>query len=640
MLHTDNAARPRGILPRKRRRGLGAGRESPKLPDHHPKRPVLTPTDTNWDLSSFFPGPGSAEHRSFIQALSTDVVAARDHAARAAPLDAETQETWEAIACTYEEIVARRTHVGAFVECLTALDASHDGYRRAESELAGIDAEISKLRVELRRGVGAADEPVFTSFCQRERLRPIEYPLRRLRIEARQSMGSELEGLAADLGKDGLSAWGRLYGQVAGTLSFDMREPDGSTTRVPMARRRSLMADTDRERRRAAFEGGNVAWAEAARALGPALNHIAGTRLTLNARRGVSHFLDVALFQSAISSATLEAMWTAVDACRDVPLRGLALKARALGLRQLDWYDLEAPFPLPSARRFDWPTACSRVRSAFGRAYPRLAAFFDSALERRWVEYEPREHKLPGAFCTWSTLNGEPRVFMSFDGSLGDVTTLAHEMGHAFHATLFEGLRSLVADAPMTLAETASTFAQQLATTGLLADPDVDDGTRMLLLGTVVNELSAFCLDIPTRFEFERSFHEERVQGEVSVARLSELMLAAQKKSFGPVLGQGDPLYWVSKPHFFATDVTFYNFPYTFGYLLSRGLYAALEREGPGFLSRYEALLTATGQGDAQDLVRSIAGFELETPEFWQTAIRSFDAELDQLEALLPKLGY
>jgi oligoendopeptidase F len=603
------------------------------------KRPPLTATDTNWDLSSFFPAPGSSEHRDFVSALSADVAAARRRAAEAAPLDTASQDTWEELACTYEDIVARRTHVGAFVECLTALDASHDGYRRAEAELTDVDAELSKLRVELRRGLGAASEPVFASFCQRARLRPIEYPLRRLRTEARQTMGSELEGLAADLGKDGLSAWGRLYGQVAGTLAFDMREPDGSLTRVPMARRRSLMADADRERRRAAFEGGNVAWADAAKALGPALNHIAGIRLTLNARRGVNHFLDVALFQSAISRATLDAMWTAVEACRDVPLRGLQLKARALGLAALDWYDLEAPFPLPSAQRFDWPTACARVQSAFGHAYPRLAAFFDSALERRWVEYEPREHKLPGAFCTWSTLSGEPRVFMSFDGSLGDVTTLAHEIGHAFHATLLGDLRSLVADAPMTLAETASTFAQQLATTGLLADPGLDDGTRMLLLGTVVNELSAFCLDIPTRFEFERSFHEERAQGEVSVARLSELMLAAQEKSFGAVLGRGDPLYWVSKPHFFATDVTFYNFPYTFGYLLSRGLYAALEREGSEFLGRYEALLAATGQGDAQDVVRSIAGFELETPDFWQTAIRSFDAELDQLEALLPKLG-
>lgn len=588
-----------------------------------------------WDLSSYFPSFGGPEHAGFAAALERDLSSTVEEAARLDTLAPSTFGAWERVAVAYEDLTTRRSHLQAYTECLCASDAADARYRKAESELSLLGAEAEKLAVELRRALGAASDADFEAWCAREAVAPIRYPLRRLRTQARQSMPAALEGLAADLGVDGLSAWGRLYDKVAGTLSFELRLPERPVESVPMARRRSLMNDPDRTLRKAAFEGGNRVWADAARVLGPALNHIAGTRLTLNARRGVEHFLDVALFQSAISRATLDAMWTAVEHRRDVPQRALALKARALGLPKLDWYDLEAPLPIPSPRPYDFAQGSELVRRAFNRVYPKLGSFFDSALAARWVDWEPGENKLPGAFCTWSPLNEEPRVFMTFAGSVGDVSTLAHEVGHAFHATMFGGLRPLLATSPMTLAETASTFAQQLLASSLLGDPEVDPSTRLLLLGTVVNEAAAFLLDIPTRFAFEHAFHEERTKGEVSVSRLSELMLDAQKRIFGPHLGEGDPLFWASKPHFYAVEVTFYNFPYTFGYLLSRGLFAALEREGEGFLDRYEALLRATGQADAHEVVKSVTGFDLETPGFWETAIASLEPALDQLESLL-----
>ncbi|MBC7171219.1 MAG: hypothetical protein H5U40_02265 [Polyangiaceae bacterium] len=236
--------------------------------------------------------------------------------------------------------------------------------------------------------------------------------LGRLRVEAKARMQPALEGLAADLGTDGIMAWGRLYDGLSGRLAFTMRWPDGRSEVLSVSQRRSLMADANREVRRAAFDSGNEAFQGVSDTLAAALNHIAGTRLTLNARRNVPHFLDVALHQAAITRKTLDAMLEAIAARIEVPRRGFALKASAMGLPAAAWYDLEAPLPLPDAGRIPYERGVELIRSAFGRAYPRLGRHFDDMLAKSWIEAAPSDTKRPGAFCTGSELTGETRVFM------------------------------------------------------------------------------------------------------------------------------------------------------------------------------------------------------------------------------------
>src|SRR5690606_9260886 len=182
------------------------------------------------------------------------------------------------------------------------------------------------------------------------------------------------------------------------------------------------------------FRGGNVAWEGVGDVVAAALNHIAGTRHTLHARRGQAHFLDEALHQADISRRTLDAMMEAVAAGAPLARRALLAKARAMGLEAIAWFDLKAPLPAPATERVAWARAVGMVKDAFGRAYPALADLFDAMVARRWIEAEPRAGKRPGAYCTTSELTGETRVFMTFQGSLGDVSTLAHEVGHAFHS--------------------------------------------------------------------------------------------------------------------------------------------------------------------------------------------------------------
>ncbi len=593
-----------------------------------------------WDLSGFFPDFDSPERQRFEKALADEAAALLERAQKLSPLGADqaTADAWEAALLEYEKLLARLSHLSTYVTCLASADAEDERFVLAEGRLSVLRAAFDKLSVELRRALAPLPDAPFEAFAARPALEGARFFLWRLREESKTSMAPALEGLAADLGSHGIMGWGRLYDGISSKMKLDMVWPNGRRERVPMAQRRSLMADPDRAVRKAAFDAGNVVWAEASDVLAQALNHIAGTRHLLNERRGVAHFLDVALHQSAISKKTLDAMFEAVFARAELPRRGLAVKAKAMNVSAIAWYDLEAPLPLPSAERVPFERGAKLIREAFGRAYPRLTTYFDSLFERRWIESEARGGKRPGAYCIGSDLTEDVRVFMTYQGSLGDVSTLAHEVGHAFHAEVMRETRVFARQYPMTLAETASTFAESVLSDGLLADPSLSPVQRALLLGEAVGDGAAFLLDVPTRFAFEKKFYEERRSGELTATRLSELMAETQREVFGSALQEGDedPLFWASKLHFFIPDVTFYNFPYTFGFLLSRGMYSLFKQEGPAFLPRYEAFLKMTGSAMAHEVARASIGRDLESPEFWADAIETLRGPTEELERLLP----
>jgi oligoendopeptidase F len=311
-----------------------------------------------------------------------------------------------------------------------------------------------------------------------------------------------------------------------------------------------------------------------------------------------------------------------------------------MGLEGISWYDLEAPLPFPDTRSIPWEEAKTLVERAFTRAYPSLGAFTRRMYEDRWIEWEPRAGKRPGGFCTSSPLTGESRIFMTYRDTLHDLRTLAHEAGHAWHQQLVGPLRVWAREYPMTLAETASTFGELVLAEGLVAEGQASELEQARLLDMEAGNACAYLLDIPMRFAFEKSFYEERGQGPVSVSRLKELMVAAQRQVFGEALlpGEEDPYFWASKLHFYITGVTFYNFPYTFGFLLSRGLFSRFLAEGAAFLPRYEEFLRLTGSGTAEEVARRALGCDLETPAFWEEAIQTLEQPLQRLEGLLPRV--
>ena len=595
-----------------------------------------------WDLTTYFPAFNGAEMLQFKEAIRKDVAVMQRAAASLPVLDTASAADWETLFLRHEDIMRRMSHLGSYVGCLAASDARNEAYLKEEAELTRSRAEISKIRIEFLRAVKAADDESFTTLTARPALRGAENYLNRLREEARRAMSTDKEVLATELGVDGMQAWGRLYDTISSKLEFEMIFPDGTRKRLPISQRRSLLDHPDRQVRKAAFDGGNAAWQSIEDTAASALNAIAGTRLTLNRHRGVDHFLDIALFQAAITRKTLDALFEALRINLDIPRSILELKAKFTGQKTIAWYDLGAPLDLPGHESLSWDGAKTLVGDSLTRAYPALGKFFtEQIIAKNWVDWEPRTGKRPGGFCTSSMLSKESRIFMTYNESLGDVLTLAHESGHAYHGSMMRDIRPYGRGYPMTLAETASTFGEQVLINGLLDDPNIPDRQKAQILDIEIGHGAIYLLDIPVRYEFEKAFYEERAGGPLSVSRLKELMVDTQRRVLGNVLESGgeDPYFWASKLHFYITGLTFYNFPYTFGYLLSRGLYGMFKKEGAKFLPRYEEFLRVAGGDTAENVVQRTVGQDIEKPDFWTEAIKSLQEPLDRLRQILPAVS-
>jgi len=327
----------------------------------------------DWDLSSYFPAFDGPEMRGFKDGLRADLESLQSEAAGTAPLNSENQEAWERIVLSFEDVVTRMRHLGSYVSCITSADANNEDYAAEESALSLLDAQLTKVLVEMQRGFKSSSDADFGTFTSRPAIQDARYRIARIREQSRFTMSTEEEHLASDLGVDGIEAWGRLYDRVSGKLTFEMAYPDGRREQVPMSQRRALMEHPDRRIRRAAFEGGNEAWASIETVPAAALNAIGGTRLTLYRHRGVDHYLDRALFQAAISRETLDAMFEAVFAEIDVARNILEFKARLMGGDTLGWYDLSAPLAVQNQDEPSWEDAKTLVHRAFAAGYPALA---------------------------------------------------------------------------------------------------------------------------------------------------------------------------------------------------------------------------------------------------------------------------
>ncbi len=593
-----------------------------------------TPTTPDrWSLDSWFTGFGQPDYVAFKSALTQDVAALSK---QAQALQSDIPEVVRVIEAS-EALGDRLGHLAAYLGCLSADDANDEAVKADEAWISTLEAESTKLHASLRSVLAALSDAAFAQVLDHPAMQGAEHAVNRMREEGQQQMPAEMEALAADLNVNGLHAWGRLYDTLTGKMEFAMTFPDGHDEIVPMARRRALMSESDRRLREAAFHAGQKPWQDHAVTLAAGLNGIAGTRLSLYGRRSIPHFLDTPLFDGAMSRASLNAMMEAIHANIELPRRALRTAAKLQGTPALHYFDLEAPqVAAPDEKPLTWDEACATVERAFSSAYPKLGSYFRDLLAQRWIEAQPRAGKRPGAFCTGSQLKHEERIYMTFHGTVHDMVTLAHEAGHAWHSCVLRPARSFAASYPMTLAETASNFGEMILLNGLLSDPNITSATKAYLLDQEMLRAHAYLINIPMRYEFEQAFYTERASGEVSVSRLNELMNEAQRKLYGDTLlpDGTDPLFWASKMHFFITGVSFYNFPYVFGYLLSQALFARFKVEGAAFLSRYESFLAMTGSATCEEVVKQTLGEDLTQPEFWATALRAMEPTLLAYEQL------
>ncbi len=592
----------------------------------------------DWDLTSYFTEFDGPDYKAHKSNLITKIDLLADQADTLLSALWTGSDSWSDFLSEYEQVRIMHSHLGSYLGCLTAADSSNEAYLKEEAAFSDIGARLSKLTDKVVRGLGQLSEGQFTALCDNEQLEDAQFMLNEYRREALRRMPAELEALAADLGVNGLSAWSRLYFTTMGNLSFEYTDPETGDQTVPMAQLNSLLSNSNRDRRIAAADGAARTFEEHQQTYASALNSISGTRLTLNKRRGVESFLEPSIFQSRITQKTLDALMEAIEQRIEFGRQVFAFRNSQLGIDDPGYVDLRAPLPIGTGGP-SWEAGVSMISGAFNRIYPALGEFFDELINKQWVDHTPRNNKRPGGFCTGSLLTRESRIFMTYKDTLNDVMTLAHEAGHAWHSRLLRDARMLASRYPMTIAESASTFAERILTEGILDDASCDEETKLILLDAEVEHMLAFLLDLPVRFRFEKAVYEQRSASTLSPRELCELMKTTQREVFGDTLtdGREDPWFWASKLHFYIDGVQFYNYPYTFGYLLSTAYFADLRNGKEGAIDTYETFLKYSGMLSCEEVVMKTLGKDIQDPAFWSGLIdelaRPFELYKDKLKA-------
>lgn len=454
-----------------------------------------------------------------------------------------------------------------------------------------------------------------------------------LKDKTRYMLSTGEEVLLSKLRLTGSVAWETLQRKVSSELTGTV-VVDGKEETLPIMSIRNLAFTKDPATRKAAYEAELAAYKKHEDVSAAALNGIKGEVLTVSEARGFESPLAETLYNSRMDRAILDAMIEAMEENLPTFRKYVGIKAKFLGHDgPMPFYDLFAPvssgdadFTIEQARDF--------VLKHFGAFNPKLQAFAQKAFDKEWIDFEPRAGKVGGAFCSNLAPIGESRFLLNFTGKLKNVFTLAHELGHGYHGDCLRGESLLNTTYPMPLAETASIFCETIVRNAALKG--ADDTLQLSILESSLSGASQVVMDILSRYYFETAIFETRKDHPLSADEYKALMLEAQKKAYGNCLDEDvlHPYMWLNKTHYYYAQRNFYNFPYAFGLLFARGLYALYEKEGDSFLPKYDQLLNATGKMSIQDVCMSV-GIDPTQKAFWQASLDQIKEEVARYELLL-----
>ena len=432
-------------------------------------------------------------------------------------------------------------------------------------------------------------------------------------MEAEHKMSDTEEALAQELKAAGGDAWGRLQEAVSSSLSGDGK----SITEL-----RNLAFDRSRSVRKKAYEAELAAWKSMEIPLAYSLNGVKKTAATLENRRSWKSALEKSLFQSRMSAKTLEAMISVMEESLPEFRKYLKKKAELLGIKQLAFYDLFAPISEKAFKPKVWSFDEARdyIIQTFGSFADDMGLFAKNAFENGWIDSPPHTGKVGGAYCTSFPIAKESRVMCNFSPTFSGVSTIAHELGHAYHFHLLREECAFSRAYPMTLAETASIFSETMlynCTISRAKGFEKKYLTEMFLM-----EVTQVIVDILCRFYFEKAVFEKQKEGPLSAGDLCGMMLDAQKATYGDALDpkQLHPYMWAVKCHYYSPDLGFYNYPYAFGQLFSIGLYAKYLEDKKRFPALYRKVLMATGRTDIKGVAK-LAGIDVEKKDFFQESM-------------------
>ncbi|MDR0999584.1 MAG: M3 family oligoendopeptidase [Clostridiales bacterium] len=458
------------------------------------------------------------------------------------------------------------------------------------------------------------------------------FVLNETREFAKHLLSEREEVLLARLRTTGSDAWSLLKDQLTATLMVTARE-NGEEKQMPLMVARNLANDANAGVRKDAYIGELKAYEKIDKQSAAALNAIKGEAITVAKARGYKSVLDMTLLRSRMDEEILQAMLGAMkDSLPDFE-RYFLHKAKLLGHDgALPFYDIFAPVGQIN-RKYTYEEACEVVFDVYGAFSLNMEAYARHAVQHNWIDVYPRESKTGGAFCASLNDIRETRILLNFGGEYGDVSTIAHELGHGYHDHCMKSEKHLNREYSMPIAETASTFAETL-----LAQRELEtanDNERLFILEKSITEAAQVIVDIYSRFLFESEVIDRRPEGVLSVGELKDAMLRAQKAAYLNGLDHDKlhPYMWVCKSHYYSAGYNFYNFPYAYGLLFAKGLYAQYEQDKTGFPDKYRKMLSRTGKANLAEVAASM-DIDARDRNFWKSSLDLIKKDIDAFCAM------
>ena len=584
-------------------------------------------SELDWNLKPLYTSFDSPEYQGDLKKLDELIAQLGTLADEIVQDHNNEKEKLERYINLTETISLKFNRLGVYAELIVSVNSTHEEANKyadivdqKQSDLAEPTTKVSKWISEIKN----LEEVINSS----ERLKEFKFYLEEIVEHSKHLLSEKEEVIIAKLKNTGSTAWVNYKNLLISTHKVDI-EQDGKMQQLPLTVVLNMAYDKDKDVRKKAYEAEIASYKKIEEGIAAALNGIKGEVITTANLRGYTSPLAMTLESSRMQKETLDAMLLAMKESMPKFREYLRRKAELLGYSNgLPFYEMYAPV-IDKEMKYTYEQGKAFVEEQFRSFDKSLGDYARQAMDNRWIDVLPKEGKVGGAFCCSAHSIGESRVLLNYGDNFGDTITMAHELGHGYHGECLKNESILNTDYPMPLAETASTFCETIVKKAAIRTSGKEEA--FAILETEVSDSTQVIVDIYSRYLFETAVFEGRQESPLTVEQLKKMMSDAQKEAYGDGL---DPEYlhpymWTWKSHYYYADANFYNFPYAFGLLFAKGLYAQYLKDTEGFPEKYKKLLAVTGKMSIEDVTRTV-GIDVSKPDFWRESLKIVEEDINE----------
>ncbi len=566
-----------------------------------------------WNLDSIFKGgSGSPELHDHMVQMEFQINELNEKV-KEWKTPREINDSYQIAAILHElrEIKLGISQVRSYVICLLAQDPKDQEAQSYRGKITALLSRYESINIHFKKRLAKTEKSLWQNLLETRELIEYRFVLTEWKDEADREPSQEVSALMVD----GYHSWGEFYQSFMSSIKVEVKNQE-----LSVGQALNLRSHSDPSVREESHRALVEKWTEHEGMFAQILNHLAGFRLNMYKSVGVEDVISVPLAQNRMKEKTLDAMLSVIGKNKGPFANYLNAKAQMNGDSKMKSFHFGSLMNYDH-QSIEYSEAVALIEENFLAFGTEMGQFAEKAFGEGWVEAENRPDKSAVAFCAGFPKIGESRVFLTFNNTFKGVLSLVHEMGHAFHNHAMKSVDGINKQYPMSVAETASTFAEMIILEAAMEKAETDEDKLFILDEKLKRSVMNF-MNLHARFIFEKEFHEERIKGFVSAARLNELMKSAIERCYDGSLDEIPVHSWVWTPHFYKTESPFYNFPYSFGYLLALNFFARAKETGKGFEQNYLSLLQDSGSMSVEDLVMKHLGEDITEEAFWENGMR------------------